>query len=378
MTLILMDCPTSRPALDILDRSSFAASLRRAERAREAQQGRLDRLSTERLVTIYTYGAKGADLASQLRLANVDCVIFDNAASARERATKDGFDVAPVLPAGRPIVVAAGQNQVEILDSLNWTAYSLAEALYAFDLRHAYGRMREFVQAMSNQTGELFARYQSLAPAFRADFFAVLLYRASLDVRHTNGTRLPVDRMWAPEAADLTSFCDVGAYDGDTLRSVSTILPHLSRSFTVEPNPEQAPAIAAAATARNLQNVHYTGAAWSRRARLKATILPDGMFVIREAPDGELQAESLDVLAAGETYDYIKFDVEGTEKEALQGATNLLKRARCIAIAAYHLPNDLLDLPNQVDSILGAGHAWHWGFRHYSQCFDDSIFYAYR
>ena len=377
-TVSLMTFATSKTAADSLDRSSFGASLLGSEIARAAQQGRLDRLSAEKHVTIYTYGTKGVDLAHQLRLAKVDCVIFDNAASARERATSDGFEVASALPVGRPIIVAAGQNQIEILDGLNVPAYSLAEALFAFDLRNAYGPMRDFVSLPSSRTEELFARYQSLEPAFRAGFLAVLLYRASLDVRHTNGTRLPVGQMWSPPITDLKSFCDVGAYDGDTLRSMSAILPQLERSFTVEPNPEQASAIAATAAALDLDNTHFAGAAWSRRARLKAMVLPNGMFVIREAADGEYQAEALDVLRAGETYDYIKFDVEGTEKEALEGAAKLLRRARCIAIAAYHLPNDLLDLPHQVDNILGAGHAWHWGFRHYSQCFDDSIFYAYR
>jgi len=231
---------------------------------------------------------------------------------------------------------------------------------------------------VSSRTDELFTRYQSLAQPFRADFLAVLLYRASLDVRHTNGTRLAVEQMWTPPTLDLKSFCDVGAFDGDTLRFMGRILSQLNRSFTVEPNPEHASAIEATATNLNLTNSHHTGAAWCRRAQLKAEVLLNGMFVIRESPEGDQEGEALDVLTAGETYDYIKFDVEGSEKEALHGATKLLNRARCVAIAAYHLPNDLLDLPNQMDTILGGEHSWHWGFRNYSQCFDDSIFYAFR
>jgi FkbM family methyltransferase len=353
-------------------------ALEEAESARTARQDRLDRLAAERRVTIYTYGTKGADLARQLRLAHVDCMVFDNAALARQRAINDGFEAASVLPSDRPIIVAAGQNQIEILDALDSTAYTLTEALYAFNLRNAYGPMRDFVHMISSHVDELFTRYQSLAPIFREDFLSVLLYRSSLDVRHTNRTRLPVGQMWTPPAVDLKSFCDVGAYDGDTLRSVSAMFPQLKCTFTVEPNPEQVSAIASTAGALNLKNIHYTGAAWSQRARLKAESSPNGIFVIHEAQDGELAAEALDTITAGDTYDYLKFDVEGTEKEALQGAHRLLNRASCIAIAAYHLPNDLLDLPNQVDRILDAPDSWQWGFRHYSQCFDDSIFYAYR
>ena len=148
------------------------------------------------------------------------------------------------------------------------------------------------------------------------------------------------------------------------------MLPQLKRTCTVEPNPDQGSAIASTATALKLENIHYTGAAWSQRARSEERASPNGIFVIHEAQDGALAADALDAITAGETYDYLKLDVEATEREALDGASNLLSRARCIAIAAYHLPNDLLDLPNQVDRILHSPHSWQWGFRHYSQCFD--------
>jgi FkbM family methyltransferase len=358
----------------LLDRAAFDDALRQATRAREARRGRLERLAGERRVVVYSYGTKGTDLARLLRLAGVVCVVFDNAAPARERAARDGFETTATLPAGLPIIVAAGQNQVEILNALDPSAYALAEALYAFDLRNAYGPMREFVGMTSDDA--LFDRYQSLEPAYRADFLAVLLYRASLDVRHTNATRLPMKQMWVPPLSDLGSFCDVGAFDGDSLTAMKAVLPGLSRSLTLEPNPDLAPTIAETATRLGLENTHYVGAAWSHPTRLKAETLFNGMLVIREAPDGDTEAEALDRLAASQTYDYVKFDVEGAEREALIGGAEMLRRARCIAVAAYHLPNDLIDLPNQLGGILGDG--WRWGFRHYSQSFDDSIFYAFR
>jgi FkbM family methyltransferase len=361
-----------------LEREAFGHILEKAVGEREARQTRVDRLAKERRVTVYTYGMKGEDLARQLRLAGLDCVIFDNAPLARRRASEEGFEVASVLPSGLPVIVAAGQQQVEIMATLDASAYTLPEALYAFERRNAYGPMRDFVHMVSRRADDLFRIYQRLEPMFRRDFLAVLLFRASLDVRYTNGTRLPVEEMWAPPTEDLESFCDVGAYDGDTLRFVRSRLARLSRSFTVEPNPAHVVAIGDAARQLKIENRHFAGAAWCRPARLTADLLPNGMFVMREAEDGDLAGEPLDAVTAGATYDYLKFDVEGTEKEALQGASGLLRGARVIAVAAYHMPEDLVHLPSQLDQILGAGDDWHWGFRHYSQCFDDSIFYCYR
>jgi FkbM family methyltransferase len=364
--------------ISTLDRAGFDQALQAAAREREGRRGKLERLAGEDRVVVYSYGTKGTDLALQLRLASVDCVVFDNAPSARERAARDGFETAATLPAGLPIIVAAGQNQVEILDALDPSAYALTEALDAFDLRNAYGPMRDFVSTTALHADALFARYQSLEPDYRADFLAILLYRASLDVRHTDATRLPMRQMWTPPISDLRSFCDVGAFDGDTLTAMRAVLPGLRRSLTIEPNPELASRVAETAGRLGLVNTHYVGAAWRHRARLKAELLFNGMLVIREANDGDTAAEALDVLAAAETYDYVKFDVEGAEREALEGGAEMLRRARCIAVAAYHLPGDLIDLPNQLDDILPKTDRWRWGFRHYSQSFDDSIFYAFR
>jgi FkbM family methyltransferase len=361
-----------------LDRADFDAALSAAAREREARQGRLDALARERRLVVYSYGTKGTDLALLLRLAGVDCVVFDNALSARERAEADGFETAATMPRDLPVIVAAGQNQVEILDELGPSAYALAEALYAFDLRNAYGPMRDFVAMTANQADALFDRYRSLEPAYHAGFLALLMYRASLDVRHTDATRLPMREMWEPPLSDLRSFCDVGAFDGDSLAAMKAVLPNLKRSLTIEPNPALAPKIAEAAARRGVANTHYVGAAWSHRTRLKAELLFNGMLVIREAEDGETPGEALDVLAEGESYDYVKFDVEGAEREALEGGADMLRRARCIAVAAYHLPNDLVRLPDQLDRILPRADGWRWGFRHYSQSFDDSIFYAFR
>ena len=104
------------------------------------------------------------------------------------------------------------------------------------------------------------------------------------------------------------------------------------------------------------------------------------MLVIEEDAAGDIQTETLDALAGGAVYDYVKMDVEATGGEVMAGGVETLKRARCIAVASYHLPGDLIDLPTRLRRLLGdeAGTTWRLAFAHYSQSFDDSIFYLYR
>jgi FkbM family methyltransferase len=281
-----------------------------------------------------------------------------------------------------PVIVAAGQNQLSILSGLTRPAYTLAEGLYAYDLINQYEKARKFSDVIPTIPGELYQLYERLDSDSREGFLNVLLFRISLDVRLIAATCRPVREMWTPPASvhAIRSFCDVGAYDGDTLISMKALFPGLESSFAVEPNADLVASIEAAARKGALRNKTFTGAAWSHKTKLSCKVHPNGMMVITEDASGTIEADALDSLVGHERYDYAKFDVEGSEAPALNGAHSLLRGAKCIAIASYHLPSDLVDIPNQISMILGAEYATEWrcAFQHYSECFDDSIFYFYR
>ncbi|MGZ3273397.1 MAG: FkbM family methyltransferase [Caulobacteraceae bacterium] len=367
-----------------LSRAEFNAALESASRDLEGRLPRLTALNGAREVVIYTYGAKGKELALMLRASGVHCLIYDNGEAARSRAEQDGFAVTRTLDVDRPLLVAAGQNQIQICASLEREFYTLAEALYAFDLNHAYGPARRFTAAVLEDAEGLFDIYGLLDPQSAAAFLDILQYRASLDVQRLTCQR-PVGEMWLPPIAglDIRSFCDIGAYDGDSLAAIKAAFPKVSRSFTIEPNPDLAEPIAAVAARNGIDNINYVGAAWSHPTRLSARQLFSGMLVIKESDTGDIAAETLDKLLGGEAYDYIKMDVEGTERAVLDGARESLGKAHCIAVAAYHLPHDFIELQAQLVRLLGpfndpGGNGWRLAFAHYSQVFDDSIFYAWR
>jgi hypothetical protein len=74
----------------------------------------------------------------------------------------------------------------------------------------------------------------------------------------------------------------------------------------------------------------------------------------------------------------IKMDIEGAELPALVGCTNILRTGPDLAIAGYHRPNDLVDLPEYLASVGYMGPAFHLHIAHYSECFDDTILYFLR
>lgn len=369
------------PLFPKMNKKEFAGAIDSARETLHGKQARLDRLQDAREVLIYSYGARGSDLALQLRSRGVSCIVFDNSLAARERARQDGFDTTEDIPFDLPVIVAAGQSQKQIFSSLGRDAYSLVESLYSLNLRNSHGPAREFTAVVLTRVDELFEQYERITPSCRAAFVDVLLYRASLDVHGLKANRSVRD-MWNPPVRgfEIRSFCDVGAANGDTLASTKMIFPELTRSFTIEPDPSLSPFIAKAAQEHGIDNTNHIGAAWSRKARLSATTR-SGMMVVAEDPNGTISGDALDDLAGEKTYDYLKFDVEGSEAEALRGARRLLQKSRLVAVASYHLPGDILGLPALLSEILetrGSDSEWQLAFCHYSECFDDSIFYHFR
>lgn len=362
------------------DFDSFAGALNAGAQRLAGRRDALEALAENHQVLVYSYGAKGRDLARQLRGKGIDCLIADRSAEARQHAEQEGFATTVDLPSDRPLIVAAGQHQSELLAQLRPPVVSWADAMYAFDLKHLHLPIRRLVDGLPSRADKLFAVYRQLDESSRRSFLALVQYRASLEVRFIAAARLPLASMWIPpQPVSIHSFCDVGAFDGDSLEAIKMACPSLQTALCIEPNPELRNAIEARAQRLGIHTTIFTGAAWNQQTRLhfRESNAISGMLSVEEQSQSGIPADRLDHLAADRQFDYIKFDIEGAEKQALDGARQQLRQARCIAIAAYHLPEDLIDLHAQATEILATStKQWDICFRHYSETFDDSIYYC--
>ena len=63
----------------------------------------------------------------------------------------------------------------------------------------------------------------------------------------------------------------------------------------------------------------------------------------------QVQGESLDHIAGGEPVTFINMDVEGAERQALDGCREVIERDKPkLLIAAYHRSEDLFAIPLQI------------------------------
>ena len=75
-----------------------------------------------------------------------------------------------------------------------------------------------------------------------------------------------------------------------------------------------------------------------------------------------------------QSLDYVKFDIEGAEREALGGAWTVVRRDRpVIAVAIYHRPHDIFDLPSE---IIQRTDEYRYFVRSHDEDGIDLVFYA--
>ncbi len=150
------------------------------------------------------------------------------------------------------------------------------------------------------------------------------------------------------DAAHIVTAADLGAYNGDTVRELMDYAPSLSRVLAMEPdrrNFRKLSDFAAAVDIPRVTPVH--AAAWCEETTLSFAASGNrnaGAFA--PGKQVEVAAKPLDTLLQGESVDYIKYDVEGAEHQALLGSAETLRAHRPrLLVSAYHRNEDLFDLP---------------------------------
>ncbi len=147
---------------------------------------------------------------------------------------------------------------------------------------------------------------------------------------------------------------DAGAYRGDTADELLSLAPCVKKIIAIEPDAHTYLRLVRYAEAETrAEVVSHKGAAWSKPAVLSFFGKGNrGSHAKGKGEATEVSGIPIDDLCVGETIDYIKFDVEGAEKEALMGAVNTIHKDRpAILLSLYHRAEDLFALPLLLSSL---------------------------
>lgn len=148
---------------------------------------------------------------------------------------------------------------------------------------------------------------------------------------------------------------DGGAYKGDTAAFIIERAPQLHTVYAIEPDAKTYAKLANYAQNDNrIQPIH----AVLKENGESVTFYSKGgrsSTVTAKLTDAKAQTVagiSIDILCKNQKVDFLKFDVEGAEKEALEGAKQTIQRdLPAIKMALYHRSEDLFALPLALKNI---------------------------
>lgn len=176
------------------------------------------------------------------------------------------------------------------------------------------------------------------------------------------------------------TFIDAGGFDGLTTARFMDWCGGKGYSYIFEPDE------------RNIQSIknhlgHISNyrivpkALWSKTAVLAMDAKGNFATSVREKADGmqgettdTAEAVSLDEYFEKEEITFIKMDIEGAEKRALQGAARIIAEQKPkLAVSIYHKAEDIWELPRL---LLQYCPEYRFYLRHYSFSGYDTVLYA--
>ena len=156
----------------------------------------------------------------------------------------------------------------------------------------------------------------------------------------------------------VRAYADLGAYNGDTVREVLAHSPNVERIYALEPDARSFKKLDAfCAQYDGKANITpINAAAWSNDCTLtfgNEGNRNSGIFApSKTAKQVEITARSLDSVLGNDTVDYIKYDVEGAEREALLGSKQaILRSSPALLVSAYHKSEDVFALPLLIKEL---------------------------
>ena len=175
----------------------------------------------------------------------------------------------------------------------------------------------------------------------KAVFDNIINYKLSGEVKYLISSQSAVHDILRPN--QYKSYADLGAYNGDTIRDLMKSAPNLEYICAFEPD------------SRNFKKLieipdidAYNIAAWSENT----TLLFDkrgGRNSRIGRGNYEVTADSLDNILRSRRIDYIKYDVEGAEYEALTGSAETIKKySPDLTVSLYHRSGDIFNLVSYV------------------------------
>ena len=200
---------------------------------------------------------------------------------------------------------------------------------------------------------ELKESYDLLEDTLSKEIFAaVILYKITGDIRYLkNAYSTDEEELGCLQGREIRVAIDGGAYNGDTARKLIHDHPQIERIYAVEPDPKNRKKLEKfAAECKKCKILPTHAALWKSCGEMQfnAGGNRNSSLVSASYENKGVSTKliTVDSLVANDHVDFIKYDVEGVEQEALLGSQNTVLRDRpALGVSVYHRSEDIYALP---------------------------------
>ncbi len=202
---------------------------------------------------------------------------------------------------------------------------------------------------------EILSAYGRFADEDSKNAYAnIINYKLSGKMKYLMDAFSTKDELYSElSSINVRKYIDAGAYNGDTAREAIAYFPELEEIIAIEPDPKNFKKLMKfAETVDAPKIIAKNSAVWSRlgdgefsaSGNRNSSISSTMSYQHRETDVSLISIDSLDA-----SPDYIKYDVEGAELEALIGSDETILRARpCLLVSLYHRSRDIFEIPNYL------------------------------
>lgn len=250
------------------------------------------------------------------------------------------------------IVLSFASNRAEVIEMLS--EIDSGYDMYVPDMPVAGDEYfdREFYN--SNYT-EILRAYNLFDDEYSKNAYAnIINYKLSGKMKYLMDAYSDKDELYAELNTELIeNVVDAGAYNGDTLKEAIRYFPGLKEVTAIEPDPKNYKKLlkftesieSVSVNTVNAAVWHSDGAGeFSSSGNRNSSISSTTSY---EHKDTDVSLISIDSL--GLKPDYIKYDVEGAELEALIGSHSTINESHPILLVSlYHRSVDIFKIPNYL------------------------------
>lgn len=204
---------------------------------------------------------------------------------------------------------------------------------------------------------EILNAYSSLSDEkSKRCFAAVINYKLSGKLSYLLGAYSEKDALYEliNSGKNIETYIDGGAYNGDTLKEATEYFKNLKSAILVEPDRRNFKKLSAfSETLTEIDVSLFNAALWSSTGKLDFSSSGNRNSSINSTVSFENKKQETEALTvdkiSGKRIDFIKYDVEGAEDEALLGShETILRQKPVLLVSAYHRSCDVFSLINTL------------------------------